>query len=66
MSYISVSEEEGAEPIELPTEEDGTGQWEDGFLTKWKKHGNNINSSNRIISADIIVVTNIDKKFYKF
>ena len=26
MSYISVSEEEGAEPIELPTEEDGTGQ----------------------------------------
>lgn len=28
MSYISVSEEEGAEPIELPTEEDGTGQSE--------------------------------------
>ena len=27
MSYISVSEEEGAEPIELPTEEDGTGQF---------------------------------------
>ena len=26
MSYISVSEEEGAEPIELPTEEDGTGE----------------------------------------
>ena len=30
MSYISVSEEEGAEPIELPTEEDGTGQLELG------------------------------------
>lgn len=26
MSYISVSEEEGAEPIEIPTEEDGTGE----------------------------------------
>ena len=25
MSYISVAEEEGGEPIELPTEEDGTG-----------------------------------------
>ena len=24
-TYISVAEEEGAEPIELPTEEDGTG-----------------------------------------
>ena len=24
-SYITVAEEEGAEPIELPTEEDGTG-----------------------------------------
>ena len=25
MSYISVAEEEGGEPVELPTEEDGTG-----------------------------------------
>ena len=25
-SYITVAEEEGAEPIELPTEEDGTGR----------------------------------------
>ena len=25
MSYISVAEEEGGEPIELPAEDDGTG-----------------------------------------
>ena len=25
-TYISVAEEEGAEPIELPTEDDGTGR----------------------------------------
>lgn len=29
MSYISVAEEEGGEPVELPTEEDGTGGYTD-------------------------------------
>ena len=27
MSYISVAEEEGGEPIELPGEDDGTGEY---------------------------------------
>ena len=35
MSYISVSEEEGAEPIELPTEEDGTGELHVAIMIQW-------------------------------
>ena len=31
MSYICVAEEEGGEPIELPTEEDGTGGRDGAF-----------------------------------
>ena len=31
MSYICVAEEEGGEPIELPTEEDGTGGSDGAF-----------------------------------